>query len=343
MYLETYTGNLMKAEVHNSALYLKGYYGVLNGYGTMLNVSQTSPTTISVGTGLIIIHGKTIICDTQTLTLPSPFSPCNLVITVNLLTNTVSYSFEDLSFNPRQDDLFINPNLGIHQMLLYSLTMSNNELNITPTYPIVTKSNGGGSTNIEIYPVNSIIGFTDATNPNTLYPGTTWTQLAAGGRLVIGAGARVSTINPGATLTTTSFTIAAEDMPGHTHTLNHSHTGVAHNHTSTHTHVYAHTHDVSANTVRSEATFSARDDGGSINNNFPLNVILGWGAMQRNHNTGSTTPPRTNARAAADTSTLASQTTSSTSISLAATGSNTAHTHTMNYPQLRVNFWRRDG
>lgn len=105
-----------------------------------------------------------------------------------------------------------------------------------------------------LHPVGSVLMFNEAVNPNTLFPGTTWVQNVTG-RCVRQAtsnvvGTAAGQISSGAGSDTVS--IAAWNLPAHTHTIaTHSHT-MAHTHTMWHTHSTPnHTHSGTANSAGS--------------------------------------------------------------------------------------------
>lgn len=101
-----------------------------------------------------------------------------------------------------------------------------------------------------VYPIGICVDFWDATNPNILFPGTTWT-LIDDGRFVrssntIAVGNVAGQIGSLGGSDTATLSIA--NMPNHNHDINH-------NHTATHTHgqgwtsgAGGHNHSFSANT-----------------------------------------------------------------------------------------------
>jgi hypothetical protein len=98
----------------------------------------------------------------------------------------------------------------------------------------------------KVYPIGSIYMSVVDTNPSTLFGGT-WTAL--GGRFLIGAD---STYSAGATGGSATKTLAAGNIPSHSHSLNsHVHSVGAHSHgLNGHTHSYNapanHTHGLSS-------------------------------------------------------------------------------------------------
>ena len=103
-----------------------------------------------------------------------------------------------------------------------------------------------------IYPVGSIYMSANATNPSTLFPGTTWTELQ--GRFLLG---HSSTYDLGDTGGEATHTLTSSEMPSHSHTMNHTHSdsfsiasGGSHSHSGnfsisnagSHTHTINHGH-----------------------------------------------------------------------------------------------------
>lgn len=93
-----------------------------------------------------------------------------------------------------------------------------------------------------IYPVGIVVTFDVIANPNTLFPGTTWTQITDSRqvRAAPNNAAAVGTVGG-----TDSTVLTAAMMPVHGHSIaQHTHTVAAHSHAmATHTHtVAAHTH-----------------------------------------------------------------------------------------------------
>lgn len=103
----------------------------------------------------------------------------------------------------------------------------------------------------QVYPVGIEIQFAISTNPNTLFPGTTWTQITDG-RVVRGAvtnstGGNAANGDIGTIGGSESITIAVGNLPAHSHTIAHTHDAPQHTHAfPAHVHTMAHTHSVPA-------------------------------------------------------------------------------------------------
>lgn len=106
----------------------------------------------------------------------------------------------------------------------------------------------------QIYPVGIELHFATSVNPNSLFPGTTWTQITDG-RVIRGAvtnstGGNTANGDIGTIGGNESMTLGTNHLPGHTHevpvhshTIAHTHGIAAHTHTvPQHSHTMAHTH-----------------------------------------------------------------------------------------------------
>ena len=84
-----------------------------------------------------------------------------------------------------------------------------------------------------IYPIGAIyITVSAEFNPNTAFYGTTWVKIEDAYLY-----AKLSTETAGSTYGDTDYKISTEQLPAHTHTMAHTHTGPSHTHTmNSHTH-----------------------------------------------------------------------------------------------------------
>lgn len=103
----------------------------------------------------------------------------------------------------------------------------------------------------KVYPVGICIQFDANVNPNTKFPGTTWTQIVDGRQVR----AAESAAAIGTTGGSDTVVLAEENLPAHTHTVathshtiaTHSHTMAQHSHTvASHAHSMAHGHTASS-------------------------------------------------------------------------------------------------
>lgn len=102
-----------------------------------------------------------------------------------------------------------------------------------------------------IYPIGIVVTFAVEVNPNTAFPGTTWTQIVDGRQ--VRAAENAAAI--GTTGGSDTAVLAEANLPAHTHTVathshtiaTHSHTMAQHSHTvDAHNHQMTHTHTASA-------------------------------------------------------------------------------------------------
>lgn len=103
----------------------------------------------------------------------------------------------------------------------------------------------------QVYPVGAIYTCVNSINPNTLFPGTTWSQITDGRVLRTATNNTVGTGdgNIGQTGGSETYTISAAMMPVHSHTIAHTHDAPQHTHSvPAHSHTMAHTHGVAAHT-----------------------------------------------------------------------------------------------
>jgi len=107
-----------------------------------------------------------------------------------------------------------------------------------------------------VYPVGICIQFDANVNPNTAFPGTTWTQIVDGRQVR----AAENAANIGTTGGSDTVTLAERNLPVHTHTVaTHSHTIATHSHTMaqhSHTvdsHAHSMTHGHTASSVANGA------------------------------------------------------------------------------------------
>lgn len=101
----------------------------------------------------------------------------------------------------------------------------------------------------QVYPVGAIYACVNSVNPNTLFPGTTWTQITDGRSLRSSTNNTVGTAsgNIGETGGSDSVSIAVGHLPSHSHTIAHTHDAPQHTHAfPAHVHTMAHTHSVPA-------------------------------------------------------------------------------------------------
>lgn len=113
---------------------------------------------------------------------------------------------------------------------------------------------GGSSEASCPFPVHSTMIFTDSTDPNSIWVGTTWVKFAEGQTLIgmsssdtefnaLGKTGGAKSISLSHTHTTSGHALTTSEMPSHTHTMG------SHTHTMNHTHgdtfrVASHTHHI---------------------------------------------------------------------------------------------------
>ena len=98
---------------------------------------------------------------------------------------------------------------------LYSIEITG----ITPANPVQLFSFMGGTVSCP-WPVGSILQMVNGTNPNTIYPGTTWSKIE--GRFLLGSSSSYTLGNTGGA---SSVTLTTANLPSHSHSLNaHTHT-----------------------------------------------------------------------------------------------------------------------
>lgn len=100
----------------------------------------------------------------------------------------------------------------------------------------------GGSSEVSCpFPVHSTMIFTDSTDPNSIWVGTTWVKFAEGQTLIgmsssdtdfnsLGKTGGTKSISLSHTHTTSGHALTTSEMPSHTHTMG------SHTHSMTHTH-----------------------------------------------------------------------------------------------------------
>lgn len=100
----------------------------------------------------------------------------------------------------------------------------------------------GGSSEVSCpFPVHSTMIFTDSTDPNSIWVGTTWVKFAEGQTLIgmsssdtefnaLGKTGGAKSISLSHTHTTSGHALTTSEMPSHTHTMG------SHTHSMTHTH-----------------------------------------------------------------------------------------------------------
>lgn len=113
----------------------------------------------------------------------------------------------------------------------------------------------GGSSEVSCpFPVHSTMIFTDSTDPNSIWVGTTWVKFAEGQTLIgmsssdtefnaLGKTGGAKSISLSHTHTTSGHALTTAEMPSHTHTMG------SHTHTMNHSHsdtfrVASHTHHI---------------------------------------------------------------------------------------------------
>lgn len=113
----------------------------------------------------------------------------------------------------------------------------------------------GGSSEVSCpFPVHSTMIFTDSTDPNSIWVGTTWVKFAEGQTLIgmsssdtefnaLGKTGGAKSISLSHTHTTSGHALTTSEMPSHSHTMG------SHTHTMNHTHgdtfrVASHTHHI---------------------------------------------------------------------------------------------------
>lgn len=113
----------------------------------------------------------------------------------------------------------------------------------------------GGSSEVSCpFPIHSTMIFTDSTDPNSIWVGTTWVKFAEGQTLIgmsssdtefntLGKTGGAKSISLSHTHTTSGHALTTSEMPSHSHTMG------SHTHTMNHTHsdsfrVASHTHHI---------------------------------------------------------------------------------------------------
>ena len=96
-----------------------------------------------------------------------------------------------------------------------------------------------------VYPVGICLDFDNATDPNTTFPGTTWTRITDGRVVRAATGTTVGTAKGmiGSVAGADTISLAAENIPSHSHTMNHTH-DMGHGHSGMANSDGAHTHAV---------------------------------------------------------------------------------------------------
>ena len=91
---------------------------------------------------------------------------------------------------------------------LYSIEITG----IVPADPVQLFSFLGGTVSCP-WPVGAVLQMVNGTNPNTIYPGTTWSKIE--GRFLLGSSSSYTLGNTGGAST---FTLTESNMPSHSHT-----------------------------------------------------------------------------------------------------------------------------
>lgn len=131
----------------------------------------------------------------------------------------------------------------------------------------------GGSSEVSCpFPVHSTMIFTDSTDPNSIWVGTTWVKFAEGQTLIgmsssdtefntLGKTGGAKSISLSHTHTTSGHALTTSEMPSHTHTMgSHTHT-MNHSHSDTfsvasHSHTMNHDHSLAGYTAYSQQSAS---------------------------------------------------------------------------------------
>lgn len=114
-----------------------------------------------------------------------------------------------------------------------------------------------------VYPVGIVVTFAVEVNPNTAFPGTTWTRIIDTKQVRPSeSAASVGTIGGSDT-----YTLTGANMPAHTHTVAaHTHVAPAHSHTINHDHANTTTKSAGAHT-HTINPFARNGDGGNGKDN----------------------------------------------------------------------------
>ena len=106
------------------------------------------------------------------------------------------------------------------------------------------------------FPVGAVLQMVNSTNPNTVFPGTTWQQMQ--GRVLIGSSNDYAL---GATGGAASHTLTTDELPSHTHSVGaHAHGLNSHTHS-----VGAHKHTVPAHGHGNNISYSVNSSGSVTN------------------------------------------------------------------------------
>lgn len=119
---------------------------------------------------------------------------------------------------------------------LYSVTING----ITPSEPVSLFHMMANTVNCP-FPIGSVLQMTSATNPNDIYPGTTWQKIQGAFLLGSSSGHSLGTTGGAETVTLTS-----ENMPAHTHTYAKANSNT-NSHTLTVNQIPSHSHGIKSN------------------------------------------------------------------------------------------------
>ena len=115
---------------------------------------------------------------------------------------------------------------------LYSITLTG----ITPGDPVKMFHMMQGTVSCP-WPVGSVLQMTNATNPNDVYPGTTWQEIQ--GMFLLGSS---SSYSLGSTGGSSTVTLTTNNMPQHAHSYTKATGGTVASHTLTINQIPSHTH-----------------------------------------------------------------------------------------------------
>lgn len=338
MQIETNPGNIVQGDAWNLCSYLDGFKGVVLG----CNITPVTPTVINIAAGLIITSGKTYSIPASsdvTVGTNSFFG-----YTISGINGTPTFvTNSDLSFWSDNNDLFLNQTASTNVLV---------GIRLGSTWNVNTAQQGVDiNTVISQYrPVNSIMVFLDSTNPNNLYPGTTWVQLPDGFFLTTGGtGNTLGTAISVGTVSITTSTFTLGTIPNHSHAaVGHTHTTATHFHNvASHSHaIGAHTHAQGTNVLGSSQAPSSR----TISDTTGGQASVRWLATSNTNRSRGGTTSNVNATTGGGNVSSVNPNTGSTTMSFnqnnvtagnwgSATVSGHNHTYTIGYVCVAV--WRR--
>lgn len=355
MHIETQVAQIIESDTWNVASYIADKTGIVSGVANSCAMSMDTSGNLTIDTGLVIMNGKSIIIDTP-ITISGLSATTAYSIFINIDTSYgvygVAYATSQISNDNvlTYGDLFtktINPTNpdGSTNSDNYFIKIGNMSSSGAFSYNIITVDIDSGSTksltskNIDdIFPVGIVVAYAaSGMNPNNIYPGSTWVQLAGGYKLLtanytdsnlgntVGSAISLNTI----TRTTSGTSVG---WPAHTHAIGgHSHSINSHNHNVTASH--SHTFGSSRSTVMAAGTLTVNTSvgtGGSVVYLYNTSSFT----TSKGGNTGST---------GVTTSSAGGGNSSTNSIQLSTVGASSATAHTHGYQEYKIalNFWKR--